>query len=187
MSKRVLFIRISIAFLIVALAGYIVFSRPEQKDAPTPPTITSFEECQKAGHPIAESYPPQCRVPGGPVFTQDIGNALELQDTIRVTNPQPGEKITNPLTITGQARGTWYFEADFPIRLIDEQGKELGAAIAEAKSDWMTEQFVPFTATLTFTPGKPGKATLILEKSNPSGLPENAAELKIPVQIQTNN
>ena len=34
--------------------------------------ITSFDECVAAGYPVMESYPPQCRVPGGPTFTGTI-------------------------------------------------------------------------------------------------------------------
>ncbi|ODS39279.1 MAG: hypothetical protein A7316_05940 [Candidatus Altiarchaeales archaeon WOR_SM1_86-2] len=33
--------------------------------------IESFEECVEAGHPVMESYPPRCAVPGGPTFTED--------------------------------------------------------------------------------------------------------------------
>lgn len=33
--------------------------------------INSFEDCVEAGHPIMESYPPRCAVPGGPTFTED--------------------------------------------------------------------------------------------------------------------
>jgi hypothetical protein len=40
------------------------------KDIPPAPTknITSFEECVKAGYPILESYPRQCRTPDGRIF-----------------------------------------------------------------------------------------------------------------------
>jgi len=35
-------------------------------------TITSFDECVKAGNPVMESYPRQCAVPGGTTFTEVI-------------------------------------------------------------------------------------------------------------------
>jgi len=34
--------------------------------------IGNFEECVAAGYPVMESYPRQCRVPGGPSFTEII-------------------------------------------------------------------------------------------------------------------
>jgi hypothetical protein len=35
-------------------------------------SIGSFEECVAAGYPVMESYPPQCRVPGGPSLTETL-------------------------------------------------------------------------------------------------------------------
>ena len=32
--------------------------------------IDSFEDCAAGGHPIMESYPEQCAVPGGQTFTK---------------------------------------------------------------------------------------------------------------------
>jgi hypothetical protein len=34
--------------------------------------IGSFRECVAAGYPVMESYPRQCRVPGGPTFVEEI-------------------------------------------------------------------------------------------------------------------
>ncbi|HEX9595197.1 MAG TPA: hypothetical protein VF996_03665 [Candidatus Saccharimonadales bacterium] len=34
--------------------------------------ISSYEECVAAGYPVAESYPEQCIVPGGPSFTRGV-------------------------------------------------------------------------------------------------------------------
>lgn len=85
------------------------------------------------------------------------------------------------MVIKGEAKGSWFFEASFPIRLYDENVKEIGLTIAQAKSDWMTEDFVPFEAILNFQAPTTEKGILILEKDNPSGLPENADELRIPV------
>jgi hypothetical protein len=36
------------------------------------PGIRSFGECVAAGYPVMESYPRQCRVPGGPSFTERV-------------------------------------------------------------------------------------------------------------------
>ncbi len=114
---------------------------------------------------------------------KDIGNALEKQDLIKLDTPKPNEVIQSPLAIEGEARGYWFFEASFPAKLLDEKGKELGRAIVQAQSDWMTENFVRFRATLEFQKSTTGKGTLILEKDNPSGLPENADWLEIPVNF----
>lgn len=103
---------------------------------------------------------------------------------IHVTSPQAGETIHSPVTITGEARGTWYFEASFPIIITDWDGRIIGEGHAEAQSDWMTENFVPFTASVTYlnaTSTVNKRGTVILKKDNPSGLPENDAAVEIPV------
>ena len=46
----------------------------------------------------------------------------------------------------------------------------------------MTEDFVSYTATLEFeTPTYGERGTLILQKDNPSALPENDAAVEVPV------
>lgn len=107
-------------------------------------------------------------------------------ELIRVSIPTPNQVVGSPLSIEGEARGTWYFEASFPIKIFDANGNLLGTAIAQAQSDWMTEDFVQFKAQLTFDSPSTEQGTLILQKDNPSGLPENDDELKIPVLFDLN-
>jgi len=93
-------------------------------------------------------------------------------------------QITSPLTITGKARGPWYFEASFPIELQDNNGAVIVMTTAQAQGDWMTEDFVPFTATLTF-PAQPAGSLgkIVLKRDNPSGEPQNDASIVVPVQF----
>ena len=104
-----------------------------------------------------------------------------LGNLIRVSEPQANQVVRSPLIIKGAARGMWYFEAVFPVTLLDSQGKEIARGQAQAKSDWMTEEFVPFEARLEFSSPSTAGGTLILENDNPSGLPENHAEIRLPV------
>ena len=133
-----------------------------------------------------ESYPRQCRH-SKETFTESVGNELEKMDFIRLANPRPNQVIQSPLTITGEARGTWFFEASFPVILTNWDGLIIAQGIAQAESDWMTTDFVPFKATLNFTVDKnaySNKGALILRKDNPSGLPEHDDALEIPVVLQ---
>ena len=144
--------------------------------------IENFDDCVSAGNPVMESYPRQCNTKDGQHFTEEIGNELSLQDKIILDNPRPNQIITSPLVITGKARGTWFFEASFPVVLTDWDGLIIAQGIATAKSEWMTEDFVPFEATLTFnTPTYKNNGNLILKRDNPSGLPEYDEVLEIPV------
>jgi hypothetical protein len=146
--------------------------------------ITSFEECAGAGNPVMESYPAQCRTKDGQHFVQEIGNELEKADLVQVTSPRPGQTISHDVTVTGQARGTWYFEASFPMRLEDPNGNVIVQSFAQAEGEWMTETFVPFSGALVIPESFHGDAILRLEKDNPSGLPEHADTLWLPVIVQ---
>lgn len=146
--------------------------------------ISSFDDCAAAGNPVMESYPMQCRTPDGRTFVQDIGNELEKMNLIRVDTPRPGGTIDSSTVIKGEARGTWYFEADFPVVIEDTAGNVLFTTHATAQDDWMTEDFVPFTVNIKeadFVEAEEG--TLVLKKDNPSGLPENDDELRVPVKF----
>lgn len=121
-------------------------------------------------------------------------NAVDSKaDLIVVENIELGERIASPATITGQARGYWFFEASFPVVLTDWDGKIIAEHYATTSADWMTEEFVPFATTIEFeSPYKEGDpyfmqhGTLILMKDNPSDLPENDDALEIPVRFVQN-
>ncbi|HEY4518070.1 MAG TPA: Gmad2 immunoglobulin-like domain-containing protein [Candidatus Paceibacterota bacterium] len=115
--------------------------------------------------------------------TPDVDNKSDL---IRVTSPLPNSEVKSPLVITGKARGTWFFEASFPIVMVDWDGRIIGEGHAEAKENWMTQDFVPFEATLTFNVDSnaySNRGALILKKDNPSGLPEHDDAIEIPVVL----
>ncbi|MFA6105232.1 MAG: GerMN domain-containing protein [Patescibacteria group bacterium] len=104
-------------------------------------------------------------------------------DLISVDKITSGDILESPTTITGRARGQWFFEASFPIRLIDLKGTVITTTIAQAGSDWMTTDFVPFSATINFDVATKTPAELVLAADNPSGLPQNDREIKIPVTL----
>jgi hypothetical protein len=102
---------------------------------------------------------------------------------ISIDQPVAGATVTSPLVVTGEARGNWYFEAVFPVHLLDANGVEIASAPAQALSDWMTTDFVPYKATLTFSMPATATGTLVLENDNPSGLPENSKSVSLPVSF----
>ncbi len=110
------------------------------------------------------------------------GELLKESDII-VTSPRPDELIKSPLTVEGKARGNWFFEAVFPAKILDDKGNEIGRSQMQAASDWMTADFVPFKGEVIFANGKIESGTIVLEKDNPSGLPQNAGKIEIPVRF----
>jgi hypothetical protein len=116
-----------------------------------------------------------------PAGSNQNGNQDSTQ--VVLSTPQPGDTIASPVTVSGQALGTWFFEASFPIKVTDNSGNQLGIGIATAQADWMTTGFVPFTANIVFNPGANTQGKLVLMKDNPSGLPANDDSIEIPVQF----
>ena len=103
---------------------------------------------------------------------------------IKVSLPFPGAVTGKEFSVIGEARGTWYFEASFPIVVLDKDGNELVQTHAEAQADWMTENFVPFKADIKVPTSYIGKGTLVLKKDNPSGLPSKDASISFPINIE---
>jgi hypothetical protein len=138
--------------------------------------IDSFETCVAAGRPVLEPYPRQCIYIDGQVFIEDLGDLV-----VDVYEPKAGDIVESPLAVRGQAKGTWFFEGDFPIILTDENGQELAVAIATADGEWMTEDLVDFEAEIIFEKPDASIGFLIFEKDNPSDLPANDASISIPI------
>ncbi len=109
-----------------------------------------------------------------------IGN-----EYIVITSPLPNETIASPVQVSGKARGTWYFEASFPVEVVDQNGQVLGIGIAQAQGDWMTEEFVNFSANIVFSKPVGTTGKLIFRKDNPSGLPEHDKQFEIPIKFST--
>lgn len=113
--------------------------------------------------------------------TSAIDPRAEKADLISVSNITNNQHVTSPLTVEGQARGNWYFEASFPVELRDSNNTLLAQKPAQAIGNWMTTSFVPFSVVLTFPAPITATGTLILRKDNPSGEPANDDQLSIPV------
>jgi hypothetical protein len=157
--------------------------------------ITSFEQCAARGFPVQESYPRRC-VAGGNTFVEDVGTNTvtppggdpgdggfeELAPDLRLKTPHSHDTVSFPLAIEGEAAG-WYFEGEFPIELRDTAGDILADGHATAQGDWMTTDFVPFTATINVTVGMQNDSLLlVLSKADPRGLgPERSAT--VPLEL----
>lgn len=100
---------------------------------------------------------------------------------IQVDSVLPGDTVSSPLTVIGEARGYWFFEASFPVKVLDANNQQLAVAVAQAQGEWMTEDFVPFSVTLTYPMPTTPTGTIVFEKDNPSGLPEHDDYMTIPV------
>jgi len=107
------------------------------------------------------------------------------EDDIVVEQPVPGAFIDSPLSIRGRARGSWFFEGDFPIVLEDMQGNTVAKGFVTAQGEWMTKEFVRFNGALSFSkPAQVDRGLLVLKKDNPSERRDLDDHISIPVFFQ---
>jgi hypothetical protein len=187
MMKRSRLIGAALGVLLAILAGVFLWRCSGDWclvfDWQTVRVVGSFERCAELGFPIQESYPRQCTVNGITYAEPIVPIAPPLLTTLHVVAPAPGETLTSPFVVYGEAPGPWYFEASFPIKLLDGNGKVILMTHAQAKSDWMVTGLVPFETTLFFGTPPTATGTLIFQKDNPSGLPQYDAAFSIPVRF----
>ncbi len=161
-------------FLVILILG---------KTATTiPVTCTNEEHICSDGTAVGRTGP-NCEFSECPIVTEPVADAMIVIDT-----PKPQETVSSPITISGKARGNWFFEASFPITVVNWDGLIIGQGIATAQGEWMTSEFVPFTARISYTlpPETPyNRGALILKKDNPSGLPEHDDSREIPIIFDT--
>ncbi|MBX4197879.1 Gmad2 immunoglobulin-like domain-containing protein [Candidatus Parcubacteria bacterium] len=160
---RGLIITVIVFLILIALGGFLIFDIGRGGSELSPEIIAS---------PISSPTPTATITPSPATTTTSL---------VRITSPKPGDRVQSPLVIKGEARGQWFFEANFPVEIRDANGKILGEWYAEAKGDWMTTEFVPFESTLAFSPSTTATGTLVIMNANPSGDTERALELKIPI------
>ncbi len=146
---------------------------------------TSFPITEKnlLGEMWAKAYDAR----GELVETEHVNIAYDesfLAEEIQVESPKPDDVIKSPQKIFGKAKGSWFFEANMPVTLLDANKKVLTKIPLQAKGDWMTSDFVDFEGTLTFTKSETDTGTVIFENDNPSGLPENAKSFSVPVRFK---
>lgn len=159
---------LSIVSILIIIAAIILFVLPGKTVAPTtngeatttPSTTATTTPAVTLSHP-------------------EVANMVVLKTLAA------GASIASPLTIEGDARGGWYFEASFPVEIRNAAGEKIAEGPAEAQGEWMTENFVPFKISLTFPEQPTGSmGKVILRNDNASGLPENDRFMEIPVIFQ---
>jgi len=177
-KKFIIFI---ITGIILIVGIYFIYLGPKQK--PIDAYINNFQDCLNARYAIMESFPRACQTPDGKIFAEDIGNQVEKNDLIQVTEPQANQEISTPILIKGQARGFWFFEASFPVEIQDSDKVTIATGIAQAKTEWMTNDFVPFEVSIDFQRPVTKNGNLVLKKDNPSGDPSKDDQLILPISF----
>jgi hypothetical protein len=165
--RKNLFLIIAIIILVI-LGGFHFFSSREQQIA-----CTLEAKICPDGSSVGR-VAPRC----------DFAPCPGEKEGILVSSPKRNETIKSPLIIEGEAKGFWFFEAQFTAELYDAKGNFLGRAILTAQKNWMSEDFVPFEGNLIFTQPQSPNGVLRFLSDNPSGLEENQKVFEVPVQFE---
>ncbi len=174
----------TILIIVIILGAVFLFTSKEGFEDGKISEVNDFQECFEAGYQIMESYPRQCHTPAGEVFVEEIDYSIKKDDLIKLAQPKPDQVIESPLRVRGEARGSWFFEGNFPVILTDWDGLIIAEGYATAQDSWMTEEYISFEADLSFEKPSYGEnGFLILRKANPSGLAENDDALEIRVRF----
>lgn len=109
----------------------------------------------------------------------------DKSDQIVVISPIKNSQISSPLSISGRARGSWFFEGSFPIVLLDSDRNMIAEGHVTAQGEWMTQDFVKFIGSLQFNNYiKGSNGLLVLKKDNPSGIVSNNDSIEIPITFK---
>ncbi|MFA5126586.1 MAG: GerMN domain-containing protein [Patescibacteria group bacterium] len=157
MYKKVLISFLSLALLGVLVGLFFIFHKPKA----SPPISSNINQA-----PVA---------------------VVDKSDFIKVEAPLAGSTVTSPLIITGQARGTWFFEGSFPVVLYDANNNIVAQGIATSSEDWMTTDFIPFQTIIYYNRPALPTGKIVLKKDNPSGLAEKDDQLVWPIVFDQKN
>ena len=162
MNTRFGWISILVLTAIVGILAYLLFTIPAAEDTPSGISTTTSTESD----------------------TETPSGDAPMHERVWVTSPKSGASVGKTFVVAGSAPGPWFFEASFPVQVIDKDGNKIASTFATAQGDWMTTDLVTFTSNVTISGSYTGPATLVLLKDNPSGLPEHDDALEIPIVIQ---
>jgi len=162
MNIRAWWVIVVVLFVLIIALAWILFATPAPVQAPS----ISSQASSTPQTPATSTTP------------------TPLHERVVVSSPVSGATVGHTLTMSGEAPGNWYFEASFPIKVTTPEGDTIGTGHADAQSDWMTTEQVPFTATIELNMAYSGPATVALLRDNPSGLPENDDSIEISIVVQ---
>lgn len=129
------------------------------------------------------SWEEKCESEGNIVIPTSSEPQATFSEEVLVLSPKQNELVVSPLKVEGQAKGTWFFEASLPVKLVDSDNNIVVSHYGTALDDWMTEKPVRFTSSLVFSTSATS-GYLIISKDNPSGLPENDGSIRVPVRFK---
>lgn len=173
---------LGVLVIVLGAFGLFLFSTQKKAEAPVVACPADAKECPDGS--FVGRVGPRCEF--APCQTPSKEIEATSSEPLIINTPKPNSFVTSPVSVSGAARGSWFFEGSAPVAITDAHGNTIGEGHITAQRDWMTTDFVPFTGTITYTVNP--KTTddtgfIVFKRDNPSGLPENDASQKLPVRF----
>lgn len=111
---------------------------------------------------------------------QQYYNQKIFKDKVIIELPRSGQVIVNPVRISGNVSGNWFFEGQIMSKIIDADGTLLGQGPLVGTDNWMTGVDVQFEGIIPFAPPYGVNGFIVIEADNPIG-EENPPLFEIPV------
>jgi eight-cysteine-cluster-containing protein len=170
------------AVLIVSFA--LVFYFREQNAVKL---ITNYSQCEENGFEVSGESPKKCKTPDGREFFEELQVPTPDVTDMVVVFPEQGDRVSSPVEVIGKAKGNWFFEATFPVTVLDDNQNEIGYGFVESLGEWMTEDFVDFKGEITFNSAGHDGGEIVFKNSNPSGMPEFEKSVSVKVKFAASN
>ncbi len=155
--------------LVLVVGGGYWYTQVTQKPLPSAdePEPTDFAECARL-YPVNRSLPRTCTTRTGTLFTEDLGNQLEVRAYVSVSTPRPNDTISSPIHIKGEARGDWYSDdVLIPVEIRSANGEVIGHGTVETKQFTGSLKMQAFEGTVSFeTPRFGHSGTVVLYNKN---------------------
>lgn len=157
-----------VLLIIVGVLGAVYFFTPLLKGKKLS-AIKSFEECEEAKQLVVDTHPRECHMKDGRVFVEE-GNAFEYKGVIEVSVPVAKEVVDSPFKVEGKAVGTWFYNKQLSMKLVDEHDQVLGTGFAKAQEKIDPEDnttLILFIGVIKFDNPTSEKGRILIEKTNP--------------------
>lgn len=179
--------------LIVAGFGYFAFHNLSKDKADglekksISSEVTNFEQCALKSGIVQESHPRKC-IWNGDTFVETITEQkVENKEYgLILDNLKNNDLINSPLSISGKVDSNWFFEASFPVKILDNNRNIIKETTATTKEDWTKDGQISFNVNVEFDPKDFISGFMILRNDNPSGLKENIKSLEVPIKFAKN-
>jgi hypothetical protein len=172
--------------IVIVLVILLVAFTGNKRTAVPAPNQTSSEPSTQAGvgspSPAVISGVYHIHVKRGGPTVWYSSPTTTVSSEIQLSNPPANSTAVSPMSVSGQARGSWFSEATMPILLTDASGRILARGSVRAQSDWMTDGFVPFLGSLSFARQPTGTTgVFVISNDDPSGDPAQAKHVEVLV------